>query len=452
MGYLTMSQKEAPRPGLVRAAEQGSITNAEGARAAKLSVRQFRRLRAVFRDQGERGLAHGNRGQPSSRRTSNEERQRIVNLMLEKYAGFNDRHLTEKLRGVEKILLSRELIRRIRQEAGLPAQRKRRSPKHRRRREREAREGALVLIDGSTHDWLEGRGPAFTLVGAIDDATGKILALAVRVHEDLHGYLTLVGMVLGPHGKPLAFYGDRFGALIRNDGHWSVEEQLAGRQQPTQFGQLLEELGIAFIAAHSPQAKGRIERLWETLQDRLSSELRLLGLTSSAQVEAYLPQFIAEFNTRFAVPARERDSAWRSSPPQLERWLACRYPRKVARDNTASIPGRWIQLPARAHGRSWQGCMVEVRECLDGTALVLHRDEIIARQAPPTTPFTLIHRHGGHGRRRCPENFTPVPAPPPLPPHKPAPRNRRGQLTNIRPPAPEHPWRRAYKPQPLAPA
>ena len=219
-----------------------------------------------------------------------------------------------------------------------------------------------MLIDGSTHDWLEGRGPAFTLVGAIDDATGRILALAVREHEDLHGYLTMVGMVLGPHGRPLTFYGDRFGALIRNDDHWTLEEQLAGRQQPTQFGQLLEELGIAFIAAHSPQAKGRIERLWETLQDRLSSEIRLLGLTSSAQVEAYLPQFIAEFNARFAVPARERGSAWRAAPPQLERLLSCRYRRKVARDNTASIPGRWIQLPPRAHGRSWQGCMVEVRD------------------------------------------------------------------------------------------
>jgi transposase len=452
MGYLTMSQKEAPRPGLVRAAEQGRITNAEGAEALGLSVRQFRRLRAVFRDRGAPGLVHGSRGRPSPRRRSDEERQQIVNLMMAKYAGFNDSHLTEKLRGVEQLQLSRELVRRIRREAGLPAQRTRRSPQHRRRRERAAREGALVLIDGSTHDWLEGRGPVFTLVGAIDDATGKILALAVRVHEDLHGYLAMLGMILRPYGRPLALYGDRFGALIRNDDHWSVEEQLAGRQQPTQFGQLLEQLGIAFIAAHSPQAKGRIERLWATLQDRLISELRLLGLATAAQVEAYLPQFIAEFNARFAVPARACATAWRPAPPQLDRLLACRYPRQVARDNTASLPGRWIQLPPRAHGRSWQGCRVEVRECLDGTALVLHRGQIVARQAPPTTPFTLVYRQGGRGRHRCPENYTPVPAPPALSPRKPAPRNRRGQITNIRPPAPGHPWRRAYLPHPLTPA
>ena len=447
-----MSQKEAPRPGLVRAAELGRITNAEGARAMGLSVRQFRRLRAVFRDKGVEGLMHGNRGRPSARRLSDEERQRVVDLINGRYAGFNDCHLAEKLRAVEKILLSRALVRRIRLEAGLPAKRKRRAPQHRKRREREAREGAMVLIDGSTHDWLEGRGPAFTLVGAIDDASGKILALALRVHEDLHGYLAMLGQVLRQYGLPLALYGDRFGALVRNDKHWSVEEELAGRQHPTQFGRLLEELGIAFIAAHSPQAKGRVERMWETLQDRLISELRLLGLTTPAQVEAYLPQFIAEFNARFAVPARDRDAAWRSAPRDLERLLACRYERKVARDNTASIPGRWIQLPPRAHGRSWQGCVVEVRECLDGTALVLHRDEVVAPQAPPAPPFTLVYREGGHARQRCPENFAPAPRRTPTPKPEPAPRNRRGQLTHVRPPAREHPWRRAYKPPSPAPA
>jgi transposase len=452
MGHLTMSQKEAPRPGLLRAAEQGRITNAEGARAAGLSVRQFRRLRAVYRAEGVEGLMHGNRGRPSARRLSDEQRQRVVDLINQKYAGFNDCHLTEKLRTVEKIVLSRALVRRIRHEAGLPAKRKRRAPKHRKRRDREAREGALVLIDGSTHDWLEGRGPTFTLVGAIDDASGKILALALRVREDLHGYMAMLGQMLHQHGMPLALYGDRFGALVRNDGHWSVEEQLAGRQRPTQFGQLLEDLGIAFIAAHSPQAKGRVERMWETLQDRLISELRLLGLTTPEQVEAYLPQFIAEFNARFAVAARERDAAWRSAPRNIERLLACRYTRKVARDNTASLPGRWIQLPPRAHGRSWQGCKVEVRECLDGTALVLHRGEVVARQAPPATPFTLVYREGGHGRRRCPENFTPAPPPAPTPPPRSARRNRRGQLTNIRPPARKHPWRRGYKSPSPAPA
>lgn len=443
-----MSQKEAPRAGLVRAARDGKITNAEGAIALGLSIRQFRRLRAAYRDEGAAGLVHGGRGRRSPRRLSGELRERVVALMVGKYAGFNDCHLTEKLRTVEKLPLSRELVRRMRLQAKLPAKRKRRSPTHRRRRERAGRAGAMVLIDGSRHDWLEGRGPVFTLVGAIDDASGQILALAVREHEDLHGYMAMLGQVLNQYGLPLTLYGDRFTALVRNDRHWSLEEQLAGRQRPTVFGQLLEELGIAFIAAQSPQAKGRVERMWQTLQDRLISELRLLALAKPEQVVAYLPTFIAEHNARFAIAAREAASAWRPAPQHVEQLLACRYTRTVARDNTASLPGRWVQLPPRTHGRSWQGCVVEVRECLDGSALVFHQGEIVTRQEPLPAPFTLINRSGRRGRERCPEVFVPGPALPPHPPATAAPRDRRGQITNIRRPGGEHPWkRRPFKPQ-----
>ena len=450
-----MSQKEVARAGLVRAAEQGKVTNDEGAEALGVSVRQFRRLRAAYRIEGATGLVHGNRGQPSPQRWPEEKRQEVRELMVGKYAGFNDCHLTEKLRTVERLTLSREWLRQVRLEAKLPAKHRRRAPKHRRRRERAARMGALVLIDGSRHDWLEGRGPVFTLVGAIDDATSRILALAVREREDMHGYMAMLGQALGLHGVPVALYGDRFGALVRNDDHWSVEEQLAGRQRPTLFGQLLEELGIAFIAANSPQAKGRVERLWKTLQDRLISEIRLLGLITPEQVSTYLPTFIAEHNAKFAVAAREDESAWRPAPGHVERLLACRYVRRVARDNTASIPGRWIQLPARAHGRSWQGCTVEVRECLDGSALVLHRGEIVARQDPLPAPFTLVNREDHRGRQRCPENFTPVPSPAaPTPAKSPRlkPANRRGQITNIRRPAPTHPWKGRSPVQPQPPA
>lgn len=139
-------------------------------------------------------------------------------------------------------------------------------------------------------------------MGTIDDATGEILALVVRDQEDMHGYMAMLGQILDEHGIPLTLYGDRFGALVRNDDHWSVEEQLAGRQRPTLFGQVLEELGVTLIHAHSPQAKGRVERMWETLQDRLVSELRLLGLTTLEQVAAYLPTYIAEHNAPLPPP------------------------------------------------------------------------------------------------------------------------------------------------------
>jgi hypothetical protein len=371
--------------------------------------------------------------------------------MVDKYTGFNDIHLTEKLRAVERIVISRALVRQLRIAAGLPAKRRRRAPKHHRRREREARAGALVLIDGSTHAWTGPSGPVFTLVGAVDDATGRILALAVREHEDLHGYMEMLRNVLREHGVPVAFYGDRFGALVRNDPHWTLEEQLAGEQDPTAFGQILAELGVAFIAARSPQAKGRVERLWGTLQDRLVAEAGLLGLTTAEQVRDFLPKFIGEYNARFGQLARMADAAWRKAPANLDRLLTCRYARQVSRDNTVTVPGRWIQLPARAHGRSWQGCKVELREGLDGAAWVVHQGEVIVHEAATSTPFTLVHRDSGHARRRCPDNFSSMPPKPAAKAVPPPARNRRGQITNMRTQAPDHSWRKSYK-RPETPA
>jgi transposase len=441
-----MSRKETPREGLVRAALKGRVTNREAAGALGLSLRQFRRVRARYRAAGVEGIIHGNRGRPSPRRLPEEMAARITELLAGKYRGFNDRHLTEKLRMVEGIEVSRERVRRLRLAAGIPASRTRRAPKHRRRRERAGREGALVLIDGSEHDWLEGRGPRFTLIGAVDDATGRVLGLVVRPHEDLHGYVQLLDGILRDYGVPVAFYGDRFSALVRNDDHWSVEEQLVGRQAPTQFGHMLEELGIDYIAARSPQAKGRIERLWGLLQDRLVSELRLLGLCTVEEVVLHLPRLLAEINAGFVRPARESESAWRRTPRHHESILACRYTRKVARDNTVSLPGRWIQLPARGHGRSRQGCWVEARECLDGTVHVRHAGQVIASQAWCEGPFTLVGRSGG-GRtleKRC---NTSTPRPRPVSAPVPAtPRWLRMERSAHRPKT-DHPWNRAYKPK-----
>lgn len=444
-----MSQKEAPRPGLIRAVLKGKLTNQEGAAALRLSVRHFRRLRAAYRSGGDGALVHGNRGKPSPRRLSEGDRQKVVSLMQGKYIDVNDTQLTEKLREVEGMAISRETVRRIRREAELPAKRRRRAPKHHRRREREGRAGALVLIDGSTHDWLEGRGPSFTLIGALDDATGQVLALVVREREDLHGYLELLGAVLRDHGVPLALYGDRFGALVRTDKHWTLDEELAGRQDPTQFGQRLEELGIRYIPANSPQAKGRVERLWNTLQDRLVVEMRLLGLTTMQQVREHLPALIADFNQRFARPSREAERAWRPAPRSLERVLTCRYRRTVARDNTVTLPGRWLQLPPRRQGRSWQGCKVEVREHIDGTMTVMHEDTVIARKAWDGPPFTLVYRTGGHARKRMPSNFRPVPRPVKASPQPKTGPLRRGQLTTIRRPAKTHAWKKSYKGAPI---
>lgn len=399
-----MSRKELLRAGLVKAALAGRITNGQGAKSLRLSVRQFQRLKRRLETGGEPALRHQSRGQPSSHRLSAALRTKVTTLMATVYAGFNDVHLTEKLREVEHLPLSRESVRRLRLAAGRPAQRPRRAPRYRRRRTPAAAAGALVQTDGSPFAWLADRGPRLTLLGVIDDATSQILALRFREAEDLHGYTGLFHEVFLRHGLPLAVYGDRLNVFVRNDRHWTLEEQLAGARDPTHLGRMFQDLGISYLSAHSPQAKGRIERLWATLQDRLPSELRLRGITTPAAAAAYLPEFIADYNARFAHPPATTPAVWRRPPRELALVLSCRYTRHVARDHTIRLGERRAQLPARAHGRGYAGRRVEVRELFDGRLVILYDGRVLATQPSPGPDFVLTPRRSPsserQGRRR----------------------------------------------------
>src|SRR5216683_1927830 len=206
----------------------------------------------------------------------------------------------------------------------------------------------LVQLDGSPHDWLEGRGPQPTALGMQDDATGKILAAQFFPSETTFGYLCLLRQLLRRHGTPLAFYGDHSGVFVRNDDNWTVEEQLAGKRQPTQFGRALEQLGVTFIAANSPQAKGRVERLWGVLQDRLTSELRLAKAADINSANTVLRKFIADYNRRFARQPREAATAWRPAPENLERICCFVHERTVSNDNVVQWEGRRFQIPQQA--------------------------------------------------------------------------------------------------------
>lgn len=444
-----MGNRDARRLGLIQAALQGKITNGEGAQGADLSVRQFKRLRRRVRQLGVRGLVHGNRGRPSSRRLPEPTRQRIQEL-LTGGVKVNDHHIAD-LVSAEGQLVSAASVRRERQRLKLPPKRRRRPKRYFRRRDRVARRGALVLVDGSPYAWFEDGGVRHSLLGAIDDATGEILALTFRPTEDLHGYVVLLRDLVRAHGVPLALYGDRSAVLIRSDDHWSMEEQLAGRQSPTQFGRMLEELGVRFIAASSPQAKGRIERLWGTLQDRLATELRLLGHHTLAAATAYLPGFIQRHNLQRACPPRETITAFRPLPRDLDRVLACRYARVVARDNTVSIPGRWVQIPPGPRRRSWHPARVEVRELLDGRVLVFHPTHgLIAEQPAPPGAFILESRLAQRAKdQRARDRQRGVLQDPERPRLQPKPRPRKqgiGRFTKIRRPAATHPWKRRSHP------
>jgi len=429
MKTFTLSRKEVQRPGLLRALCAGRVATREVAEALGLSLRQTRRLRRRFETEGAAGLAHRSRGQPSARRLRGALREAIIELMTTVYAGFNDCHLTEKLREQHGLRVSRESVRRLRRALGRAPRHRRQPPRARRRRTPEAARGALVQIDGSPCAWLETRGPQLTLLGAIDDATSEILALQFRPAEDIHGYTALFQQLFTQHGLPVAVYGDRLTLLVRNDRHWSVEEELAGRQFPTHVGRMLQDLGIAYIAAHSPQAKGRIERLWATLQDRLVSELRLRGIATVEAATAYLPAFIADFNRRFGKPPATATPVWRRPPTHLALLLSCRYRRVVAHDNTVRIGSRWAQLRG---ARSYAGLTVEVRELLDGRLVVLHDGVLRAQVPPPPGPFVLKPRRAPNADRPLSRaRRGPRAAPPP----RVIPKTHTGRR-----PLPTHPW------------
>ena len=432
-----MSRKELPRPGLLAAALAGRITNREGATALHMTPRQFQRLKQRFRVGGALAVRHQGRGRPSHRRLPATVCAQIQALLQDRYAGFNDTHLTEKLCEHHGLPVSRESVRRLRRALGRPAVHRRRPAQHRARRPREPAAGQLLQLDGSAFDWLEGRGPAMTLLGAIDDATSTVVALHFRPTEDLHGYATLLHQVFTTVGLPVALYGDGVNILVRTDRHWSLAEQLAGTQAPTHLGRVLQDLGIGYVQARSPQGKGRVERLWGTLQDRLVSELRLRTVRTRAAANAFLPEFLADFNRRFARPPAQPQAVWRRPPRDLALVLSCRYTRQVARDNTLRLGPRLVQIPRGPRGRSYARRRVEVRELLDGRLVVLADAQIIARAPTPDPAFTLTPRSHPSAQRPRPRR----PAPPRL-------DTALAQLAGALPAPPRpHPWRQAYNPR-----
>jgi Integrase core domain len=304
----------------------------------------------------------------------------ILNLARSKYQGFNDSHLAEKLRDEENLVVSRETVRRILRAAKLASPQKRRPRQYRSRRSPRPRFGMMALTDASRHDWLEGRGPVLTLIGFQDDATGQILAAHFQLEaENTLGYLRALDAMIAAHGVPLSLYRDRHSIFQRNDPHWTLAEQLAGQQSPTQLGRALEELGIQQIPAYSPQAKGRIERAWRTCQDRLVSELRLAGASTLAQANAVLARFCADYNQRFARPAAQSARDFRSLPRRfdLARCLSLHYRRVVAPDHTVTLGTHCIALPPLSGHRGYAGETVELSHQLDGTLRVYREDTLL---------------------------------------------------------------------------
>ena len=333
---------------------------------------------AAYRKEGAAALAHGNRG------------RRPRNSVF--YAGANQTHLAELLRDREGIDLSRRTVHRILTRAGIPSPWKRRPPRHRVRRQRMPQAGMLMQVDGSHHPWLGDGGSHFTLLLAVDDATGTVANAVFRQEEDTRGYFDLMEGLIQRWGIPLALYGDRHGVFKFSGNPRHIQPPV----EATHFSRAMVELGIRQIFARSPQAKGRVERMAGTFQDRLVTELRLAGAGTIDQVNTVLRDFLPRYNGQFAVPAEVAEQAYRTWDSQrvLAEILCFKHTRKVARDNTVKYQWRTLQLLPSTERPSYAGVHVEVMENTDGRLQIRYQGEIIpCRQAPPR-PGVLRASHG----------------------------------------------------------
>lgn len=406
--------------------EAGMLTVAGGALLLGVSERQARRLLAAYRASGPRGIVHGNRGRAPAHALPQDVRDQVRALARGIYAGVNHTHLSELLAEREGLSIPRSTLSDILREVGIqsPRPQKRRS-RHRSRRERYPQEGMLLQIDASHHDWLEGRGPRLALLAVIDDATGKIAGIRFHDTEDARGYLLLLRDVCRKVGVPQALYGDRHATFWPTNGE-SLKEQLAGRRSPTQFGRAMAEVGIQLIAAHSPQAKGRIERLWGTLQDRLVSELRLAAVTTPAEANAYLASFTSRFNRSFGTSPAVPGSAYRPklSASAADAALCFKHERVVGKDNTVRLDQVVLQILPGTNRIGYAHATVAIHESLDhrfsvhlgGRQLASRIVPLGKRLTPPQRPI------------KPPPRTEPPPARPPLPWK----------------PAANHPWRASH--------
>jgi hypothetical protein len=380
----------------------GKVTMPQASEILRLSVRQVRRLRRRAERDGRHAVVHGNRGRVPAHRLADATRTRIVTLRRTTYRDFNDTHFAEKLAAEQPpIPVSVRTVRRVLRAGGIGSVWRRRPRQHHRRRDRKPQRGLMLLWDGSRHAWLEDRGPLLTLVGAIDDASSELLPGAHFVEQECAAaYLGLLHTIATECGLPASIYMDQHGALKRNDDHWTLAEERRGRQDPTQVGQALDALGITAIYALSPQAKGRVERLWGTLQDRLVSELRLAGATTAAEANAVLARYRAAHNARFAVAPADTTAAWRPVRAALDLTRVCsfRYEATVLKDNTVRLSGLVFDIPPGPRRRSYADTRVEIRQLLDGSWRVYDGERVIATAAATPHRELRARRRRKHGR------------------------------------------------------
>src|SRR6202049_832017 len=383
---IALSQRERDRLRVLHEVKRKQLTQSEAARRLKISDRQIRRLLVGLQKRGDRAVIHGLRGRPSNRRYVVRFEQQILTRVRQRYADFGPTLAAEHL-AQEGLAVSRETLRKWMVKASLWRPRTQRVKTIHVWRERRASFGELVMQDRSPFRWLEERGPACQLIAVIDDATSRIWGRFTE-HDTTEENLRTFGGWVRRYGRPLAQYTDK-NSIFRTAGPQPLPEQLRGDPLRTQFGRALHELGIEWIAAHSPQAKGRIERLFETLQDRLVKEMRLAGVATIAGANDFLHlHFLPQWEERFTgVPRQSRNAHRRlGREHRLEEILSVRVGRKVTKDHTVSWDGNRWGVAREEVCAGLRGAQVEIERRLDGTHWLRFRGRSLPLRPCPNAP------------------------------------------------------------------
>jgi len=378
-----MSRKERDRLTIMNGIQRRELTLMQAAQVMDLSYRQAKRVWRRYRHEGDAGLVHRSRGASSSRRLPPQLREQVLARYDERYPDFGPtlaaEYLAEEGMVVDHETLRRWLIatdrRRVRQ----------RRQRHRQWRERKACLGQMVQLDGSHHDWFEGRRERCVLMVMVDDATGRVWAQFFEEETTRASYDVFEGWVR-QYGLPRSLYVDR-DSIYRCEGLGSVAEQLAGKAPQTQFGRAMEQLGVELILANSPQAKGRVERMNGVLQDRLIKALRLAGIRDLERANRFLAEiYLPAYNRQFNVPPASPADVHRAVPRELEAVLSWEVERVVQRDWTVVHAGRWYQLDRQHEGLSLAGRKVIVRTRRDGRVQLRYRGATLKHRALPSRP------------------------------------------------------------------
>ncbi len=407
---VRMSVQELKRVHVIRQVMARALRQRAAGEILGLTARQIRRLIQRVRQEGDRGLVHRGRGQPSNRRIAAPLKAKVLKLYAQQYGDFGPTLATEKLAERQGITLGVETLRQWLRAGGITHFTRRPRP-HRAWRARKAHVGELVQLDGSHHAWLEGRGPRCVLMAYIDDASSRVYARFYEYEGTLPAMDSFRRYVL-LYGLPLALYTDQH-TTYQSPAAPTVEEQLAGRTPQSQFERSLAELGVAVIHAHSPQAKGRVERLFHTFQDRLIKELRLAGAATLDAANRFVEDYLPTYNQRFSVQPAQAADLHRPSPTRrdLDRSLCLKHTRVVRRDWTVAHQGQLYQI----HG-PLRATHVQVEERLDGTIRMIHRGQPLGFHAIAARPAKTAEGRTAPLPRRL-----------------------------VKPP-PEHPWRKRLLP------